>query len=262
MRRVAAGLVAALAVSAAQAQALRPERPEGCRDAVVAGYEHYDITATRGGDGGTVDWVGCAPGAAIYTAGAGSYAVAGSRWSIARGGLSLHPRETWWVGGDLAVGRGTSDAGSFDYLTTRATFTVRPLPALFARLEHQYVDIDASRGSVFKAAAIVQPVTPLLIEAGVERSAGGNLGTRSRHLRIDWVAAPARAFAGVVRGRTTPQPVDILGSERAPDAVSREWFAGVAFAIAGGEVMLTYDELRGDASRRRTLGATVRWTLP
>ena len=258
----ALGAAVALLPLLAGAQVPRPERLEACRRAALATVEHYDLAAGGSGRGGALDGIGCAAGGVVYTAGAASHSVAGSRWAFARGGVAGEWRENLWLSAEGSAGSGRSPSGSFDYFTVRDSATVRFRERWFARLEHQYIDIATERGHLLKAALSALAAPAILIEAAVTRSLAGNLGTRSYSGRVDWVGVRGRLYAGGAHGRTTPQAVDIITGNRLPDAITRQGFAGAALAIGRGEVQLTFDGQRTAGSRRRTWGIALRWPLP
>jgi hypothetical protein len=255
-------LAMALSPLLASAQAPRPERLESCRDALLFTAEHYDLAAGASGRGGAIDWIGCAANAAVYTAGAAAYSVAGSRWAFARGGAALEWRENVWLALDGSTGSGRTPSQSFDYLTLRDSVTVRLRERWFAKLEHQYIDIATDRGHLVKLAASALATPAILLEAAITRSVGGNLGTRSYSARADWVAARGRLYAGGAHGRTTPQAVDIITGNRLSDAITRQWFAGAALSIGRGEAQFAFDDQRTAGSRRRTFVIALKWPLP
>ncbi len=262
MKRSLISIFALLACFRAAAQAPHIAPDAGCRDALLVAAERYELRGARGGHGESLDWIGCSRRGTVFTAGVGDYSIADNRWWIARGGLSARPRDDVWFSASAAAGAGRDPSGSFDYLSTREGVTARPVERLFVRFEHQLIRIAQERGSVFTVAAIVQPVRALLIELGVSRSAGGNLGTRSQSVRVDWVRDGARLFAGAALGRTTPQVVDIVSGGALDDARSRQGFVGAAIAIGVGEAVVAYDEIRKEGSSRRTVSLSVRWPLP
>jgi hypothetical protein len=224
--------------------------------------EHYDLGASANGRGGAIDWIGCARNATVYTAGAASYSVAGSRWAFARGGAAREWRENVWLAVDAAAGSGRTPSESFDYLTLRDSVTVRLRERWFAKLEHQYIDIATDHGHLLKVAASALATSAILLEAAATRSLGGNLGTRSYSGRVDWVDARGRLYAGGAHGRTTPQAVDIITGQHLPDAIARQWFAGAALSMARGELQFAFDDQRTAGSRRRTFGIALKWALP
>src|SRR5205085_9127229 len=105
MRRAAAMTLAVLSASS-QAQTPRPERLEACADAVVAAAEHYRLASGEDGTGGSVDWLRCAAPDVVYTLGAASYSLGGSRWRFAKAAASVKPHERPWLSADLNPGSG------------------------------------------------------------------------------------------------------------------------------------------------------------
>jgi hypothetical protein len=261
MKGAGIALVIALTASNALAQAPRPEKLESCAEAMLFAYESYDLgDGIARGNGGSADWIHCASSRVITTLGGGAYSIAGNRWAFGKFGASLQARNDLWFYGDANVGSGRSPEGSFDYLTVHDGVTVKPLDRVFAKLEHQYVRIAGDHGNVVKAAVVVQPLPPLLVELGGAWSAGGNLGTRSATARLDWVESGWRGFVGYSHGRIVPQVVDIATGTRLPDTTTREWFGGATVVFACGELSLAFDELRTDKrTRRRTLSLGWRW---
>ena len=262
MKRAAILIMTVWPALFAHAQTPRPERLEGCSDAILFTAEHYDLASLPGGRGGSVDWIHCASPQNVFTAGGASYAVGDSRWSFAKAGASLQMRSDVWLSGDVNVGVGHGAAGDFDYLNLHDGITVKAAERLFVKTEHQYIRIADQHGNVVKLAGVFMPWPSVLVEIAGLRSAGGNLGTRSYSSRIDWVDARGRIFIGGAHGHTTPQAVDIVTGARLPDSTTREWFAGAAIPVWGGELSVSIDEQRTEGSRRRTLSVSLRWPLP
>lgn len=261
MRRAAAMVLGILPATHGIAQAPRPERLEGCVDAVIVAAETYDFDAGPGGRGASFDWVDCASARVVYALGGATYSIGETRWSVARGTLSMQARDNLWLTADMSGGSGDNPASAFDYFTVREGLTWKAFERAYAKLEHQYLRVAADHGNVYKLAAVVQPLPPLLLELGAARSAGGNLGTRSWTGRVDWVDARVRAYAGYSRGLTTPQVVDLVAGTRLPDTRTRQAFAGAFVPIGSFEIGLAFDQLRTPSSRRRTVGVSVRWVV-
>jgi hypothetical protein len=262
MKRAALVMVLAAWPLLAHAQVPRPERLESCSDAVILFADKYDIAQTRGGGGGGFDTIYCGATGNVYTAGAATYAVADSRWTIAKAGLSLQPRANYWLSADVNAGSGSNDAGIFDYVTIREGITAKAFERFFAKAEHQYLNVAGERGNVVKLAGIAQPLPSMLVEVGAAKSWGGNLNARYYTGRMDWVESRWRGFLGYTHGRTTPLAVDVFTGTRLPDAISRQWFVGVIVAVSRGEIGFAFDELRSEVSRRRTWTVTFKWPLP
>lgn len=251
----------ALMPSLALAEAPRPERLEGCRDAVMLAAEHYDVAGAAGW-GRSLDWIGCLPARATYTAGVADYRLAGSRWTVGRGAYALALENSRWVAAELAAGSGRNAAGPFDYLTLRDSFTLRAGGRFFGRVEHQYVDIAGERGHLAKLSASVLATPSVLLELAGLRSLGGSLGTRGVSARADWVDPRFRVYAGGANTHAAVQAVDIITGRRLADSTTREAFAGIAVPFTWGELQAAYDEQRTAAVRRRTVTVALRWLLP
>jgi hypothetical protein len=133
---------------------------------------------------------------------------------------------------------------------------------LFAKVEHQYVRVGAERGHVVKVAAVFLPLRTVAVESGVARSANATFDTRQASVRVDWVHAAGRIYAGGAWGRSIPQAVDLATGLRGPENTTHQWFAGLFQVIGHMELGLLHDQQRSDFSRRRTWTATLKVAFP
>ena len=261
MKRTIGLAMAALLPITALAQAPRPERIESCVDALLLTGERHDFIAGVGGWGGALDWVGCLP-RTVYTLGGASFSIAESRWSIARGAVTLRATSDTWLTLDAKSGSGRGQGGRFRHVQVTDSITVRMAEPFFAKLEHQYVRIAGERGHIVKVVAVFLPRPTLAVESGVARSGRATFDTRQATARVDWVHAAGRIFGGAAWGRSIPQAVDVVTGTRLPDTITRQWFAGIAHTVGRYEWGLVHDTQRTDLSRRRTWTATLRVALP
>lgn len=261
MKRALALAMTALPALPVSPQSPRPERIESCVDALLLTGERHDFAAGPAGWGGALDWIGCLP-RTVYTAGAASFSIADTRWSIAKLGASFQPLPDLWIAADVKAGGGRNPAGDFRHLQLTDSLTVRMAAPIFVKVEHQYIRIGAERGHILKLLGVFVPLPSLAVESGVARSANATFDTRQATARVDWVHSAGRVFGGVAFGRSIPQAVDVVTGARVPDTVTRQWFAGVVHAWGRYELGLVHDLQRTVFSRRRTWTATLRLALP
>lgn len=253
-------MAAATALPAA-AQPPRPERIEGCADALLLTGERHDFASGPSGWGGALDWIGCLP-RTVFAAGAASFSIADARWSIAKLGMSREQRPGLWLAADVKAGRGRGARGDFRHFQLTDSITARFADPVFAKVEHQYVRIDTERGHIVKLLAVFVPLPTLAVESGVARSFQATFDTRQATLRVDWLQGRGRVFGGLAWGHSIPQAVDMATGARQPETITRQWFAGLAQAFGRYELGLVHDLQRTDFSRRRTWTATLRIALP
>ncbi len=259
--------LAVLAVSAlpalGQAPAGNPAADrEACADRLVLGVESYDLGAGGNGYGAAVDGLRCVNAAWTAIAGASSFEVAGSRWSVARVGATLRRPEghVAWIGGTGGAGRNAG--GRFGYRKLTAGVSVKLTDRVHAKLEPEYFDIDVNRGSVGKAGIVALLTDALALDLTLVRSIGGNLPARAATARLDAVFPRLRFFGGVAHGRLLPQVQDIAGGARAPDRVSRGAFLGAGVKTELGEIIAAVDTTRDGGTRRTTYAVGFQVPLP
>lgn len=233
---------------------------DGCNDLLVVSGESYDFSTGGGGHGASVDGVRCIEGGWSLLAGASTFDVAGSRWTIGRAGATVRRPEGHVAYFTATGGSGRNADGRFAYRKLADGVSIKVADALHAKVEHEYFDVDENRGNVGKLGVLAVVAAGVSVDVTGARSIGGNLPTRALIVRADAVTGPARLFGGFAHGRLLPQVRDIATGERAPDTVSREAFAGAAVKLPLGELIVAADTVRTGGARRNTYA--LAWQVP
>lgn len=233
---------------------------DACADMLVVGGESYRFSAGGGGQGASVDGQRCLEAGWSALAGASTYDVADSRWSIARLGATTRRAAGHVAFGTATAGSGRNANGRFAYRKLSAGLSFKAAEALHLKAEHEYFDVDENRGNVGKLGFVARVTPQATVDVTAASNLGGNLPTRAVIARADAIVGGARLYAGMGYGRLLPQVRDIATGERAPDVVSREVFAGAALRLPLGELIAAADTVRTAGSRRDTY--TLAWQVP
>lgn len=250
----------ALQAAAQGAPTQPPATRADCVDLLVVGGESYDFAAGGSGRGFSIDGMRCLEPSWSAHAGAATFDVADSRWTFGRLGATLRMPAGYVAHFIATGGSGRNAAGPFAYRKLSGGISIRARDTLYAKVEHEYIDVDVNRGNLARLGVVAVVASGISVDVTVVRSLGGNLGTRAAVARIDAVTGAVRLFGGHAHGRLPPQVVDVASGERAPDVVSRGTFAGLGVKLPLGELIAAVDTTRTGQARRNTYA--LAWQVP
>jgi len=222
-------------------------------DSLIVAGQTDTISPGHGGGGGSLDWVHPSVNGTTLTAGASSFSIGDSRWSLGRVGGAIRPDERTILQGQASLGSGRTAGSPFAYRLFNAGLSYLASTATYIKAEDEYVDIGATHGHLLKTGAVFIPSTRLSADISYAHSLSGNLNSEFASARVDWQTEPARLLGGLAWGRSAPDLLNIDVGSGNGDQAFREFFVGMAIPVSGVELTAVADFVNLDTGRRRTL---------
>jgi hypothetical protein len=255
-----AALFLAVLVSTADAQALTGiSNRQSSQDSWVASWQLDQNSVAGLGHGFSIDWVRQLDRRRVLTAGAGSFALAESRWSIGRVGWAFRPRERLILSTQTTVGGGRTAGAPFGYVTARADLALQADERVSLLMGQEYVNVADAQGHVLRIGTAFRASKLVMLE-GTRAVSTGNLNTRLSIGRVEVLTTPVSFAGGGVIGRVTPEVAGFAGGPAATSQPQREVFVTVTFPTRGVTTRVSLDVMKLAEVTRRTLTATL--TIP
>lgn len=232
----------------------------GSADFVYVSGEVDDFSPGGGGGSGGLLWTHELSRTLSSEAGAFAYSLVGTSWAYGRLGATITASRKAIVHVEANLGGGSRDGSHIDYRLFRGSLSLEVVERrAWAEVESQYIDFDASRGSVLKLGAAFAPRPALVGRIAYYVSAGGNLGARFWTGRVDLQRRRIGFFAGLSVGRSRPEVLRFFSGDTVLD--STEVYGGVRVPAGRHELTGYLDTVGIEGTRRTGLAVLVKLRL-
>jgi hypothetical protein len=221
------------------------------------------LTGTRGGEGGSITYLGEPDASTLFGVAAEYQNLAGSSWAFGSVNAAYNQGQAgdwrWGLHADAHEGDGRTGSQHWDYsiVAGGAGFT---LPVgLSLDLEERWIDVDTSYGNLPKL-SLSQPWGPhWLTSFAYARSVGGNLDTAFGLGRVDFYGPGFNLLLGGSLGHVNPTVININGVLLPESRHLAEVFGGVTKPLHRVDLTLLADsiDLQGIERLTLTLNITV-----
>lgn len=229
-----------------------------CADTLIISSDAYNVAPAHG-NAGSIDWLHCQGSDLSVSLGAASFAIAGSRWQVAKVGAVFRTDPRWIGYLGATAGAGRDAGGSFNYNTVTDGVYVKAGEGVFLQLEHQFFDVAHAHANVLRVGVNFPTSSTIRADINVARSMDGNFEVRLLTARLDWTTPRARPFVGVSTGRQFSKIYDVaVGLSQRPSSNSKNGFAGVAIPLSSVELVLAGDRQETSGARRSTVSLALK----